>query len=230
MLFHVRSKKSGFELYKKKIMKIIDLTHFIAESMPVYPGSRRPSISDANTIVKDGYAEKMISMSSHTGTHIDAPAHMIDKGTSLDMMDFSRFAGMAYVIDVSSLKKKEIGEADVSLKAMSEADFILFYTGWSQFWGKDQYFKDYPVLSAELATKISQLNLKGIGLDVISIDPVGAKDFVNHMIIFRSDMLIIENLTNLDLLREKEFMFVCNPLKLKDADGSPVRAFGYYDD
>ncbi len=72
-------------------MKIFDLTHMIKEQMPVYPGTEPPSLKNTNTIEVDGFAEKLFSMYSHTGTHIDAPKHMVEEGLGLDDFDISKF-------------------------------------------------------------------------------------------------------------------------------------------
>ena len=211
---------------KGNIMNIIDLTHFISSKMPVYPNTDSPKISDTNTIEKNGYAEKIISMSTHTGTHVDSPAHMIKGSNTLDKFKINQFIGAGKVINISRIKKKIIEMDDIvsDIGKIIDIDFVLFYTGWSHFWGKDQYFVDYPVLSGELVQFLSESKLKGLGFDTISIDPVGSVVFKNHMIVFRNNMIIIENLKNLDALTGKEFTFFCMPLKIGDSDGSPVRA------
>jgi arylformamidase len=207
-------------------MNIIDLTHFISSKMPVYPDTESPEISDSNTIEKNGFAEKNISISSHTGTHVDAPAHMIKKSNTLDMFDINQFIGEGKVVDISGIKKKVIEKDDImtDLEGIDKIDFILFYSGWSQYWGRDQYFRDYPVLSEELVKYLTSFKLKGMGFDVISIDTVGDVHFANHMIVFRSNMIIIENLKNLESLIGNKFTFFCLPLKFENSDGSPVRA------
>ena len=207
-------------------MNVIDLTHFISPEMPVYPDTVSPEISYSNTIEKNGFAEKLISMSTHTGTHIDSPAHMIKNSKTLDKFPVDQFIGPGKVINISGIKKKTVELQDIKpgLLNIGKTEFVLIYTGWSQYWGKDQYFRDYPVLSEEVVKYLSSRGLKGIGFDTISIDPVGAIEFKNHMIVFRSNMIIIENLKNLDELIGKEFTFLCLPLKIGESDGSPVRA------
>jgi len=207
-------------------MKIIDLSYKIYPEMPVYPGTEPPLIIESCTIDYDGFAEKMICMSSHTGTHIDSPAHMIKEASTLDRYELDQFIGKACVIDISGTRKKVIDPEDIELELefINRKDFVLFHTGWSVNWGKDRYFRDFPVLSQELVRKLTEYKLKGIGMDTISVDPVDSVDFVNHMILFRKNMIIIENLTNLDKLLGKDFIFLCNPLKITEIDGSSVRA------
>ena len=132
------------------------------------------------------------------------------------------------MIDLSGSAKKEIEIGDVSLceDDLKKSEFILFHTGWSRFWGDDRYFASYPVLSLDLAEWLTGFGLKGIGVDMISVDPVGSVDFRIHTQFFKNNMGIIENLTNLDLLLGKNFYFSCLPLKIEKSDGSPIRAVG----
>jgi kynurenine formamidase len=203
---------------------VLDLTHTIAEGMPVYPGTEPPTLRQANTVEKDGFAEKLVSMYSHTGTHIDAPAHMLASGPTLDRMGVDHFVGKAVVIDVAGQAMIEKAFLEAQACLLEGCDFALFHTGWSEYWGQNSYFSDFPVLSLEAARWLSCRGLKGVGFDAISVDPVGSTDFANHFVFFQSGMISVENLTNLGPLVAKTFLFACLPLKLEEADGSPVRA------
>ena len=80
---------------------LIDMTHTITPEIPIYPGTPVPSLSPACTLTRDGFRETMLSFSSHTGTHMDAPAHLLQDGRTLDDMPMSQFSGRATVLDVS---------------------------------------------------------------------------------------------------------------------------------
>ncbi len=208
-------------------MKTIDLTQTIRENMPVYPGTEKPLLKNATTIAKDGFAEKLITMYSHTGTHMDGPAHMIGGGKTLDDYPASFFTGRGIVITVESGKGLiSRDRIERGMAGKGKIDFILFHTGWSGKWEEDSYFYDFPVLEEEAAAHIASLPLKGIGVDCISIDPTGSVAMTNHKHILGSGKVIIENLCHLEELREGDFFFACLPLKIQDADGSPVRAVG----
>ena len=211
------------------MVTIIDLTHPISEGMPVYPGTLPPTIKQANTVANDGYAEKLVSIYTHTGTHIDAPAHMLANGKTLDQLGAAHFVGTAFVIDVAGLTVIERTFLESKEISIAACDFVLFHTGWAKHWGHPEYFDGFPILSLDAALWLAGRNLKGIGFDAISADPVGATDFPIHMVLFRAGMISIENLTGLDALFEKHFLFSCLPLKLEDADGSPVRAVAILD-
>ena len=86
------------------VMKIIDLSHTIAKTTPVFPGSEKPQLATVASYEKDGYRETLIRMYSHTGTHIDPPAHVYEKGLTLDALPLTQFIGQAIVIDCRHVK------------------------------------------------------------------------------------------------------------------------------
>ena len=208
------------------MMNVIDLTHTMHPGMPVYPGTESPEFLIPFTVEADGFTEKKITMFSHTGTHIDAPAHILVDGPTLDKLPATHFIGNACVLDFSKLQKPVIDLDDMTpfLRQIEKTEFVLMYTGWDRFWGQQAYFENYPVLSPEAAQQIASFNLKGIGSDMISVDPSDSRTLPIHQIFLGNNIVIIENLTNLEQLLQQEFTFYCLPLKIEQADGSPVRA------
>ncbi len=209
-------------------MKIVDLTHTMSAEMPVYPGTEKPRFDPANTYERDGFKETRLSMFSHTGTHMDPPAHLFPGRTTLDKFPAEQFVGKAVVIDCTELgaggritmehvgRKRELAD---------RADFILFRTGWDQYWGKEEYFGDYPYIDGEVADYLTGMKKKGVGLDVIGLDPIADESLTLHRkLLWENEIVIIENLTNLGAAGEGLFTFCALPLKYEDADGSPVRA------
>ena len=207
-------------------MKIIDLTQLIAEDMPVYPGTEQPKLTIANTIEKDGFRETLITFYSHTGTHMDAPFHIFADKVSLDAMPADQFVGKALVIDCRDVAEGgEIGMEHIDKMLADEADFLLFNTGWDIHWGKEKYFGEYPVVSMDVCQYLLDSKKKGVGFDVIGIDPVSDGNLTRHkMLLSQADIVIIENLTNLDKIGGGLFTFAALPLKYKNADGAPIRA------
>ena len=209
-------------------MKITDLTHLIENNMPVFPGTDGPVIENVCTMEKYGFREAKISMYSHTGTHIDAPAHMLSDGQFLDNLNIEHFIGKATILDISKNNIKQINEIFINQyrEKIGNVDFLILKTGWSSFWGEARYFEDFPSLTIEAAKALSFYNLKGIGIDAISIDDIKSTTFDVHKILLKNDIIIIENLTNLDSIESEYFTLNVLPLKNKDCDGSPVRAVG----
>lgn len=209
-------------------MKIIDLSHTIAENMPVYPGTDGPKLEIANTYEKNGFKETLITIFSHTGTHMDSPAHLFAQRTTLDSFEVEQFVGKAIVIDCSDLQAGQ----KISMKYIEEvkekadkAEFILFYTGWDKYWGTSKYFGEYPYITDEVVEYIIQSKKKGVGLDTIGIDPISDENFTIHKKLFvENDMVVIENLTCLDKIGDELFDFFALPIRFENSDGAPIRA------
>lgn len=208
------------------VMLFIDLSHPIENKMPVFPGTPEVKIKQFSTIAKEGYAEKELELATHIGTHMDAPAHMIDGGKSLDEYQISDFTGRAFMIpfaydDIDDMEQKEyLSQYENEIR---ESEFIILKTGWSEKWGTDEYFKNYHALDKTGAEYLSGFRIKGIGLDAISIDQYDNEKFDAHYEILGNEILIIENLTNLDKIRSSSFKLYAFPLRITDADGSPLR-------
>ncbi len=109
------------------------------------------------------------------------------------------------------------------LADMDGLDFVLIRTGWDARWGGEDYYRDYPTLSATGCRFLAGLQLKGVGLDTPSPDPVGSA-MEAHTILLDHGLVIVENLRNLGELPPQGFVFCCLPLRIRDGDGCPVRA------
>jgi kynurenine formamidase len=216
---------------KELILKIFDLTHFISEDMPVYPGTEGPRFTPANSYEADGFKETRMTMFTHTGTHMDPPAHLFSDGKTLDQFPVTQFVGSALVIDCSDLtegRRITMAHIDRQRKKADEAEFLLFRTGWDRYWGTEKYFGDYPCIDGEVADYLVNSRKKGVGLDTIGLDPIADANLTLHKRLFKeNDIVIIENLANLHLLGSELFTFCALPLKLRDTDGSPVRAVAW---
>ncbi len=210
---------------------IIDLTHFISGTMPVFPGTEAPRITDAFTIDRHGFAEKSLQLVSHTGTHIDAPGHILPGAPRLDGFPAGRYLGPGLVLDLTAVRGRHIEIDDICAyeERLRRADFALLHTGWAKHWGMDEYFGPYPVLSPGAAQWLAEFDLKGVGVDTISVDEVTSTALAVHRALFARNLLIIENLVGLAELLGREFTFSCLPLKIADADGSPIRAVAIVD-
>lgn len=204
---------------------MIDLTHTIDEKISVYPGCEQPEVKPNSDIVADGYRELKLQLYTHTGTHMDAPSHIIVEGKSLDQLPLEHFIGSGYVIDCRNKKCIDVGFLEALSEHINSAEFLLFYTGWQGKWSTPAYFDEFPTLTTEAVQWLMQYHLKGVGFDVISADAMNSETLPNHQVLLQNEVLIIENLTNLDQLIGKQFELNCIPLKIKNADGSPVRAF-----
>jgi arylformamidase len=206
-------------------MTLFDLTHPVCNQTPVYPGELSPDIRNITDLENRGYREKWLSMGSHTGTHLDAPAHMLTDGKTLDQFPVSHFSGKAVFIPVQpGTGLIEVSHLKPYSDRITDADYVLLHTGWSRFWGTGQYFRDFPVLSDKAAGWLATFSLKGIGVDTISVDAVESDCWPVHKILFNAGMVIVENLTFSEIGNYEKAVIHCFPLKIEGADGSPVRA------
>lgn len=208
-------------------MKIIDLSHTLENEMPVFPGLPKPQFDKSYTIKNDGFNEMNLNFLTHSGTHIDCPAHMIESDITTDTVDLNLFYGNAFVADFRHKKSGDIiskNELEKYSEQIKKNKIILICTNWDKYWGTDKYFDNFPYLTLEATEYLVKNGIKTIGLDVISIDAIDAKEYVNHYAVLENNTVIVENLCNLEALIEKEFVFSALPLKIKNGDGSPVRA------
>ncbi len=209
-------------------MHVVDLTHTIAPGMPVYPGTQPPTFSCANTWEQDGFHETLISFYTHTGTHMDPPAHLFPQGITLDRLDASHFVGSALTIDCSAVPaggRISLAQLAPVRTLADQAEFILFYTGWDRHWGTSEYFGPYPCIEEGVADYLLSSGKKGMGLDTISIDPITSHTLPLHKkVLGDTPFVILENLTNLSSTGTGLFTLCALPLKLHNGDGAPIRA------
>ena len=203
-------------------MKIIDLTMPLDENTPIFPGDEEPEFLQTGTIAKEGFNMKSIKISSHTGTHMDAPSHMLDEGATLDEYSIDRFIGEAVVIDARKTGEgNEIIVSEKELAVIRKNDIVLFWTGHTEKAGTSGFFRDNPVISEKIARQLAAKGVKMVGIDSFTPDN---EPYESHKILFEGNIPIVENLVNLDKLKGKIFTCYILPLNITEADGAPCRA------
>jgi arylformamidase len=210
-------------------VKPIDLTLTISESIPSFPGSPKPQFIHWSDIEHDGYNLELLFLSSHTGTHLDAPHHFVKNGLKIDQIPLDRLIGKAILIKLKKMKNCSIRKSDIVLfekknGKIPDRSSIFFYTEWQKNLKADYYFTKNPGLDISAAKYLALKKINLVGIDSPSIDMGTDESFVVHRILSSNNVLIVENLTNLNKIISKEFIFTILPLKLKGATGSPVRA------
>lgn len=214
---------------------MIDLSHHLDGSTQIYPGDPKFSSCPALTLEKDGFNVMSISLGTHTGTHVDAPSHSIKDGATITALDLSLFQGLALVIDVRGKQPREkiVWEDLKSYESqMQKGMIVVLYTGWSAYWKTPKYI-DHPFLDRTAAEGLMKAGIRTVGMDILSPDETclegteSAGSFVAHEIILSMGGVIAENLTNLEAIAVGKFTVSFMPLKLTDADGSPVRAVAW---
>lgn len=212
-------------------MKIIDLTHLIEEDMSLYIGTEKPKLIKTARISTHNYNETEFTFNSHIGTHMDAPSHIFDNTKSLDQFDINQFVGLATCVDCTKVKDKVTLETLLSNKNIDKVDFLLFRFDYDKYWKQEIYSKFFPVFDKEVIEYISKLNLKGIGIDTISVDTVEDFKLPTHQTLLKNNnFIIIENLCNLSKIDKDIFMLYALPLKYIDSDGAQSRVIACIDD
>ncbi len=199
-------------------MKLIDLTHTIHRNIAVFPGDDPIALDQIRTLECDGFNNFRLSTGMHVGTHIDGPKHMTSDTRLMADLPLEMFTGKGVLIDVRGEEKIEFRESFRT--KIQPGDIVLFYSGLDNLFGTPQYFTDYPDITEELARYLADQHVKIVGLDWVSPDH---EPYLIHDILFKSNILILENLTNLDqLLNATDFEVFAFPLKI-EADSSIVR-------
>ena len=165
-----------------KIVKIVDLSHTLIAETPVYPGDPIPSFSVATTIENEGYNLFTLILGSQSGSHVDAPYHFSNHGSTVDNMDLKHFIGNGLIIDVTHKKaKEEFGLEEILKyeKQIEEVNIVLFKTNWYKKAGTPEFF-DHPYLSKEGGEYLLLKGIKTVGIDAINLDNTGGTEFPIH--------------------------------------------------
>ena len=215
-------------------MKVIDLTLTISEEIPTFPGSPQPNFINWETLEKDGYNLELLFLSSHTGTHIDAPYHFLKKGQKIHQIVTRRLVTEAILIKIrkganQSITKTDIQKFEKKYGRIDDGSTVIFYTGWQTNLKKESYFLKNPGLAVSAARYLASKKINLVGIDSPSIDLGKDSKFSVHHILAKSGILIVENLANLEKINSEMFHLIVAPLKLKNATGSPVRAMALTD-
>ena len=213
-------------------MKIIDLTLTISNKVPAFPGSPQPNFIPWEKIKDDGYNLELLFLSSHTGTHLDAPYHFLEKGAKIHEISLKKLVSNAVLIKSRKKSNESVTKTDIQKfekKHGKIASFssVIFYTGWQRNLQKKYYFTKNPGLSVSAAKYLASKKVSLVGIDSPSIDLGTDSKFSVHQIFAKKGILIVENLANLEKIKSSKFHLVVLPLKLKNATGSPVRAIAF---
>ncbi len=198
--------------------ELIDLTHQIHKDMPVYPVDDPVELQRTKSFEEDGYNYFRLETGLHAGTHIDTPMHMTDDDTYMNEVPLERFTGNGCILDVRG--QDPIQYKDEYSDLVKENDIVLLYTGYDEKYGSEEYYTEHPLVDESLAGFLIEKKIKMLGMDIPTPD---REPFNIHKMLFKNDILIIENLTDLSkLLDEKIFEIIAFPLKIK-ADSSIAR-------
>jgi arylformamidase len=212
-------------------MKIVDLTLEITSDMITFPGYPVPNFIKWSKFDTQGYISEVMFLSTHTGTHMDAPFHFNPNGQTIDQVEVDRYiCNDAILIRIQKNANEMITSKDITRNSkyeIKEKDTVVFSTVWEkQLKQKDNYIRNNPGLSKDAAEYLVEKKVNAIGIDSPSIDRGIDSALIVHKTLLSNEILVIENLCNLYKFTNEKFTLLATPLKLAGASGSPVRAIG----
>jgi arylformamidase len=202
---------------------IYDVTVPISNVMPVWPGDPPVRLTPKSHLSRDKtHTVRLtaIEMGSHTGTHIDAPVHMIDTGNRLDEFPLETLTGKATVFEISGVRF--LGREQLERLNWNGVERVLFKTENSKHWRDGKFYEHFVYLDPEGAEFIVQQGVKLVGIDYLSIDKFRSESHPSHFVLLKKNIPIIEGL-NLSAVPAGEYTLIALPLNLQDADGAPAR-------
>lgn len=195
-----------------------DLTHTLRDGMPVFTGDPATLLTAVTNITRDGFSNYRLDTGMHTGTHIDAPFHMLPDGARICDIAPERFFGRGRLIDARGCSV--VGPELLNGAEIAPGDIVLLRTGHSTRFGDPRYFLDYPEVSEGFARALVDAGVAMLGLDTPSPDRA---PYLVHKLLLGNGIPIIENLAGLDALAHAgAFEVIALPAKF-DTDAAPAR-------
>lgn len=203
-------------------MKIIDISLPLNNQTPVYP-KNVPIVVNVHQKMPEGSSHlSSITFGSHSGTHIDAPAHCIPGTLTLDKLPLEHFIGPVRVLDFSAETAECVTKDMLEKKNIKIGERILLKTR-NSLRGFKEFYTDYVYLDGDGADYLAGLGVMLIGIDTLSIKKSGGPDNRPHLSFLSKNIPIVEGL-DLSAAAEGEYELFCLPLKFTDIEGAPARA------
>jgi arylformamidase len=202
---------------------IYDVTVPISNALPVWPGDPPVQLSRKSHASRDKtHTVRLtaIEMGSHTGTHMDAPFHMIDGGKRLSDFPLDTLIGKVTVFEIPSARS--IGRAQLEGFDWTDIERVLLKTENSKHWNDGKFYEEFVYLEPDGAEFLVERGVRLVGIDYLSIDKFRSESHPSHFVLLKKNILIIEGL-NLNAVPQGKYSIFALPLNLQDADGAPTR-------
>lgn len=202
--------------------KIIDISMELSNGTPEWPGDMPFSYELSVTKEQSGSVNVgKLQSSTHIGTHVDAPFHYDDQGIQIHELPLDIYLSKAQVVDVSGLST--ISAADLGTLEKGVTTLLLKTVSWTD---RSKFPEKWPVFEESIAEWMADNGVRLLGVDVPSVDPETSKDLPMHQAMNRHQRFILEGIV-LDDVATGVYRLAALPLKIKGAEGSPVRAILY---
>lgn len=223
--------------------RVIDLTHTLHEDMPFWPGTA-PFVIERLADYDKGYRMHRFSLWENIGTHIDAPAHFIEGGRSVNELGLNDLVAPVAVINVQDrvaldpdyqLSVEDVQSWEDRNGRIMQDSLVVMNTGWyKKFHDPEAYVNQdeagvlhFPGFSVAAAQLLVERDIAGIGIDTLSLDPGNDLSFPVHRIMLEAGKYQVENMNNLDALPVKGAVAVIGVLPVKDASQAQARIFAF---
>ncbi len=199
-----------------------DVTVTIDSTVPTYLGDPSFKRRVVQAIADGKPADvSLLTLSAHTGTHVDAPSHLIPGGKTVDALDLTAMVGLARVVEFDA-PGAITAEFLKGIDSLSADERILFKTRNSSLWKKQVFAEDYVGLSVDAAEWLIAKGVRLVGIDYLSIDAPGDANLPVHRALLANDVVVVESL-NLMQVSEGHYQLVCLPMKVGGSEGAPAR-------
>ena len=201
--------------------KIIDISWPISTATTGYKNKQVVSVTDVKHFVADGVRETMVTLSSHTGTHVDAPSHFLRDGKTIDEIALERLCGQSKVLDCITVPEM-ITRDHLKAFEINQDDIILLKTANSLREPTESFDPHFIYLSADGAAYLEECKVRAVGIDYLGIER-NQPDHATHVILMRANIVVIEGL-RLGHVVEGVYTMICLPIKMIGTEAAPARA------
>lgn len=203
--------------------RIYDISLPVTNDVVVYPGNPPVRLAPQQEMSKGGSSNvSLLSFGSHTGTHVDAPRHMIDGGAGVDRLPLEALMGPAVVVGVGD-DVMAVGESELRSFGLDGQMRVLLKTRNSRFIREGEFHKDYTYLAPDGAAYLVGLGVRLVGIDYLSIEQFHSGHHRTHKTLLGAGVVIVEGL-DLSAVPAGEYELCCLPQLLPGLDGAPARA------
>jgi len=201
-------------------MSIMDISVTLSEILPTFPGDPAIGFERASDAANPFHLT-CLHLGSHAGTHIDAPAHLLKNGATVDAIPLVTLIGPCRVVDLRD-RTQPISAGDLDGLNLAGVRRLLLRTNNSELWKKEGFAEHYTGLTPAAAAHLVKLGIRLVGIHYLSIEPFASESEV-HRILLKAGMVILEGL-DLSDVNAGDYELICLPLKLAGVDGAPCRA------
>ncbi len=200
--------------------KLYDVTVAIRPNMPIWPGDPGFERSIVHAIAEGASSDvSMLRMGSHTGTHVDAPAHFLPGGATVDRLALDVLVGPAIVFELAI--ENEITQTDIEALDFEGCERALFKTRNSRLWESDEFSADFVYFTPDAVRLLVEKGVRLVGIDYLSVAEYKHGTEV-HRILLQHGVVIVEGL-DLSKIEAGAYQVMCLPLKVLGAEGAPAR-------